>query len=117
MLIRTAVAAALVACSSADLPPDAARLMDPPPPLASTSQSLSHCDVRRFPCDPVNSASRWICESACGTAAYCRDYTIIETAYCQTHRDHVFSFRPLMWCSPSGDPQWPTNCVEELGIP
>jgi hypothetical protein len=97
-------------CLTGDPTPDTSRLPDPPPPLAQISQNATICDVRRYICDPDNPASRWVCSTACGNPAHCRDYNVIETAFCALHPDYFF--RLNMYCDPWGNPTWTTNCVE-----
>src|SRR6476646_8307534 len=92
---------ALAGCTETSLPPDASRLPDPPPPLASLSQDSTLCDVRRYACDPGNAASTWICNTACGHPSHCREYNVIEIAFCATHPDYFF--RLNMYCDAWGN--------------
>lgn len=86
--------------------------LDPLPPLTSVDrQESSVCDVRRYACDPYDPGSNFRCDIACGYPGHCLEYTSYEEDWCWGHPG---AYLHGGYCSPFGEPTWPTHCVGGL---
>lgn len=108
MLIQNTRGAALAIAVACSLSACATPLV-----TSETEQGLS-CNYRRYPCDPWDFDSEWICSDACGYTAHCRDYTFLEEEMCATHPNQVVSLAPYQWCNKWGNPTWETWCMPTL---
>ncbi len=105
MLIRTTVAFLLILAScSEDVE------LNPLPEENWTRQASTVCSLPRYRCDPFDPEANWRCNTVCGWAGHCVEYTAQELDWCWTH-PHSWT-RSGGYCSPFGEPTWPTHCED-----
>lgn len=110
MLIRIALLAALASCADGYAPlPDVE--MNPLSEEHTTQQPSMVCNLGAHICDPYDPGAAARCSAICWSPAHCRAYTPQETDACWRHPG---SYWHGGYCSPFGEPTWPTQCVEGL---
>jgi len=75
-----------------------------------TNQPSTVCELPKHRCDPYDPEANWRCNTMCGWQGHCLNYTSLEVEWCWRHPGSYYYNGG--YCSPFGEPTWPTHCVD-----
>ena len=82
-----------------------------PEGIETVTSESTVCELGKHLCDPYDPTANAHCSTDCWSTAHCLDYTQQEVDICWKYPG---SYWHGGYCSPFGEPTWPTRCVDGL---